>query len=53
MFLSFSFGKYHDEVLYDVVSMYASHILLGGSWQFYRRGNHDSFKNLFSFMKDN
>ena len=27
--LSFSMGKYHDEVLCDVVPMYASHILLG------------------------
>ena len=32
--------------------MYASYILLGGHWQFDRRGNHDSFKNHFSFMKD-
>ena len=27
--VSFSIGKYHDEVLCDVVPMYASHILLG------------------------
>ena len=50
--LSFSIGKYHDEVLCDVVPMYASHILLGEPWQIDRRGNHDSFKNRFSFMKD-
>ena len=50
--LSFSIGKYHDEVLYDVVPMYTSHILLGGPWEIDRRGNHDSFKNRFSFMKD-
>ena len=50
--LSFSIGKYHDEVLCDVVPMYSSHILLGGPCQFDRRGNHDSFKNRFSFMKD-
>ena len=25
-------GKYHDEVLCDVVLMYASHILLGKPW---------------------
>ena len=50
--LSFSIGKYHDEVIWDVVSMYASHILLGGPWKFDWRGNHDSFKNRFSFMKD-
>ena len=48
----FAIGKYHDEVLCDVVPMYASHILLGKSWQFDSRANHDSFKNRFSFMKD-
>ena len=50
--MSFSIGKYHDEVLCDVVPMYASHILLGMPWQFDRRGNYGSFKNHFSFMKD-
>ena len=50
--VSFSIGKYQDEVLCDVILMYASHILLGRSWQFDRRANHDSFKNRFSFMKD-
>ena len=50
--VSFLIGKYHDEVLCDVVPMYASHILLGMPWQFDRRGNYDSFKNRFSFMKD-
>ena len=32
--------------------MYVSHILLGGPWKFDRKGNHDSFKNHFSFMKN-
>ena len=50
--LSFSIGKYYDDVLCDVVPMYASHILLGGPWKFDKRGNHESFKNHFSFMKD-
>ena len=48
----FSIEKYHDEVLCDVVLMYASHILLGRPWQFDRRTNYDGFKNRFSFMKD-
>ena len=52
MLLSFSIGKYHGEVLCDVVPMYASHFLLGKPWQFDRKGNLDSFKNCFSFMKD-
>ena len=50
--VSFSIGKYHDEVLCDIAPMYASHILLGRPWQFDRRANHDGFKNHFSFMKD-
>ena len=50
--LVISIGKYHDEVLCDVVPMYASHNLLGRPRKFDRRGNHDSFKNHFSFMKD-
>ena len=29
MLMSFSIGKYHDEVLCDVSPMYANHILLG------------------------
>ena len=48
----FSIGKYHDEVLCEVVPMYASHILLGRPRQFDRKANHDSFKNRLSFMKD-
>ena len=48
----FSIGKYHDEVLCDVATMYDSHILLGKPWQFDKRSNHDGFKNPFSFMKD-
>ena len=51
-FALFSIGKYHDEVLCDVVPMYDSYILLGKPWQFDRRANYDSFKNSFSFMKD-
>ena len=51
--VSFSIGKYHDEVLCDVAPMYASHILLGRPWQFDRRANLESFKNRFSFNMNN
>ena len=51
--VSFSIGKFHDEVLCDVVPMYVSHILLGRPWQFDRRVNHDGFKNRFSFSINN
>ena len=29
MFVLFSIGKYHDDILCDVVPMYTSYILLG------------------------
>ena len=32
--VSFSIGKYNDEVYYDVVDMDAFHILFGSSWQY-------------------
>jgi hypothetical protein len=50
--ISFSIGKYKDEVLCDVVPMHAGHILLGRPWQFDRKTIHDEFKNRYSFVKD-
>lgn len=50
--VSFSIGRYKDEVLCDVVPMHAGHILLGRPWQFDRKVNHDGFKNRHSFVKD-
>ncbi|XP_052188792.1 uncharacterized protein LOC127799098 [Diospyros lotus] len=41
--VSFSIGKYSDEVLCDVVPMHASHILLGRPWEFDRREFEDVF----------
>ncbi|XP_039063789.1 uncharacterized protein LOC120208638 [Hibiscus syriacus] len=46
----FSIGKYKDEVLCDVVSMNATHFLLGRSWQFDKKAMHDGFTNRYSFM---
>uniref|UniRef100_A0A2N9H094 CCHC-type domain-containing protein n=1 Tax=Fagus sylvatica TaxID=28930 RepID=A0A2N9H094_FAGSY len=43
--VTFSIGKYLDEVLCDVVPMHAGHILLGRPWQYDRRVTHDGFKN--------
>jgi hypothetical protein len=51
--VSFSTGRYKDEVLCDVVPMHAGHILLGRPWQFDRKAIHDGFKNRHSFVKDN
>jgi hypothetical protein len=50
--VTFSIGKYLDEVLYDVVPMHAGHILLGRPWQYDRRVTHDGFKNMYSFVKE-
>jgi hypothetical protein len=50
--ISFSVGKYKDEVLCDVVSMHATHLLLGRLWQFDRKAKHDGFKNKYSLEKD-
>jgi len=43
--VSFSIGKYVDEVLCDVVPMQASHLLLGRPWQYDRKAIHDGVKN--------
>uniref|UniRef100_A0A2N9I342 CCHC-type domain-containing protein n=1 Tax=Fagus sylvatica TaxID=28930 RepID=A0A2N9I342_FAGSY len=48
--ITFSIGKYLDEVLCDVVPMHAGHILLGRPWQYDRRVTHDGFKNMYSFL---
>ncbi|XP_052877270.1 uncharacterized protein LOC128283892 [Gossypium arboreum] len=47
--VSFSMGKYSDEVLCDVVPMHAGHLLLGRPWQFDRRVMHDGYTNRYSF----
>ncbi|XP_052728162.1 uncharacterized protein LOC108321011 [Vigna angularis] len=47
--ISFSIGKYQDEVLCDVVPMEATHILLGRPWQFDRNVQHDGLTNRMTF----
>ena len=51
--VSFSIGRYKDEVFCDVVLMHMGRILLGRPWQFDRKVNHHGFKNKHSFVKDN
>ncbi|XP_010530494.1 PREDICTED: uncharacterized protein LOC104807077 [Tarenaya hassleriana] len=48
--VSFSIGRYQDEVLCDVVPMQAGHILLGRPWQFDREVKHDGRTNHYSFV---
>ena len=52
MLVSFSIGKYEDEVLCDVVPMQAEHFLLGRPWQFDRKVKHDGFTNKYSFVNN-
>jgi len=39
-------------VLCDVVSMHATHMLIGRPWKFDRKAKHDGFKNMYSLEKD-
>ena len=48
--VSFSIGKYEDEVLCDVVPIQAGHLLLRRPWQFDRKVKHDGFTNKYSFV---
>ena len=48
--VAFSIGRYADEVVCDIVTMQAGHILLGRPWQFDRRVMHDGYMNRYSFM---
>jgi len=47
--IAFSIGKYKDEVLSDIVSMEATHILLGRPWQYHRQVLHDGLTNKMTF----
>ena len=51
--IALSIGNYKDEILCDVVSMHADHIILGRPWQFDRKVNHDGYKNSYSFVMNN
>ncbi|XP_068639431.1 uncharacterized protein [Aristolochia californica] len=46
----FQIDTYEDEVLCDVVPMQAGHLLLGRSWQFDQRVQHDGFTNKYTFL---
>ena len=36
----------------DIVSMHATHLLLGRPWKFDKKTKHDRFKNNYSFKND-
>jgi len=47
--ITFSIGKYKDEVLCDVVPMEVTHVLLGRPWKYDRNILHDGHTNKISF----
>ena len=47
--INFAIGKYKDEVLCDVVSIEATHVLLGRPWQYDRHVLPDGLSNTISF----
>lgn len=51
--VSFSIGKYKDEVLCDVVPMHVGHLLLGRPWQSDRNVDHNGYKNTYTFTMNN
>jgi len=51
--VSFSIGKYNDEVLCYVVPMRIGHLLLGRPWEFDRRATKDGYTNRYSFVSNN
>jgi len=46
----FTIGRYNDRMLCDVVTMEATHILLGRPWQYDTKAEHDGFTNMISFQ---
>ncbi|RDX64639.1 hypothetical protein CR513_56784, partial [Mucuna pruriens] len=46
--VSFSIGKYKDDVHYDVAPMHVRHLLLGRPWQHDRKVTHDGYKNKYT-----
>ena len=50
--VTFTIGKYSDDVLCDVVPMHVGHLLLGRPLQYDKKVTHDGFRNRYSFVKD-
>lgn len=47
--ITFSIGKYEDEVLCDVAPIQTCHVLLGRPWQFIHRPKYNGHTNRYSF----
>ena len=50
--VTFSKGYYNDQIFFDVVSMQASHILLGWPGQFDTDAQHQGKSNKYHLVKD-
>ncbi|RDY01306.1 hypothetical protein CR513_15394, partial [Mucuna pruriens] len=48
--VTFTLSSYEDKVICDVVSMEATHLLLGTPWKFDRKVIHDGVTNRFTFV---
>ena len=51
--VSFSIGKYSDEMLCDVVPMLVRYLLLGRLEEFNRRATKNGYANRYSFVSNN
>ncbi|XP_071912267.1 uncharacterized protein [Coffea arabica] len=51
--ITFSIGRYKDQVLCDVIPMQASHVLLGRPWEYDRQADHIGLTNKYKFIMDN
>lgn len=49
---SFQIGNYRDEIMCDVMSMDAYHIILGSPWQYELKAIHDGEANTYTITKD-
>ena len=50
--VAFTTGRFHDEVLCDVMPISDCHILLGGSWKYDRRVWHHVERNRYVYITD-
>ncbi|CAN4091680.1 unnamed protein product [Withania somnifera] len=48
--IKFSIGKYHEEILCDVLPMLSCHVLLGRPWKFDRNVTHQGQTNKYTFF---
>ena len=48
----FTIKKFNDEIVLNVVPIYATHLFLGRPWQFERKAKHDGFRNRYTVEKD-